>query len=169
MQLTRIIGKIFHLNTDVVRKLEDKDEEYLKNFVDVTEGADGRMIIGVLQALDDARRISQFTFQVTTAIHIITIVSNLYFLFIGGSHFSFLTIFISVGAWIPGEKSELDIVCEKIKSAVLTAGIDAVCDLTKVDVHGKTLEEMEELVDDAIDEMTIMGLIPYFKKYVVGK
>lgn len=72
-------------------------------------------------------------------------------------------------ATIPGEKSELDIVCEKIKSAVLTAGIDAVCDLTKVDVHGKTLEEMEELVDDAIDEMTIMGLIPYFKKYVVGK
>lgn len=37
------MGKIFHLHTDVVRKLEDKDEEYLENFVDVTEGANGRM------------------------------------------------------------------------------------------------------------------------------
>lgn len=100
MQLTRLMGKIFHLHTDVVRKLEDKDEEYLENFVDVTEGANGRMIIGVLQALDDARRISKRTFQVTTVIELITIVANLYFLFIGGSHFSFLTIFISVGAWI---------------------------------------------------------------------
>lgn len=43
MQLTRLMGKIFHLHTDVVRKLEDKDEEYLENFVDVTEGANGRM------------------------------------------------------------------------------------------------------------------------------
>lgn len=63
---------------------------------------------------------------------------------------------------------ELETVCAHIKSAVIKKGSDAISDFLGIPAGGKTKEELEQAVEDAMNEMQTLTLIQHFKKYVVG-
>ena len=63
---------------------------------------------------------------------------------------------------------ELEIVCKRIKTAVITAGDDAISDFLGISAEGKSREELEQAMDAAMSEMSTLTLIQHFKKYVAG-
>ena len=63
---------------------------------------------------------------------------------------------------------ELEIVCKRIKTAVIAAGDDAISDFLGISTEGKLREELEQAVDAAMNEMPTLTLIRHFKKYVAG-
>lgn len=63
---------------------------------------------------------------------------------------------------------ELEIVCKRIKTAVITAGDDVISDFLGISADGKSREELEQAVDVAMNEMSTLTLIQHFKKYAAG-
>lgn len=63
---------------------------------------------------------------------------------------------------------ELEIVCKRIKTAVITAVDDAISDFLGISAKGKSREELEQAMDAAMSEMSTLTLIQHFKKYVAG-
>lgn len=63
---------------------------------------------------------------------------------------------------------ELEAVCERIKSAVIANGDDAISDFLDASAAGRTAKELEQAIDDVMDAMPLLELIRYFKKYVVS-
>lgn len=63
---------------------------------------------------------------------------------------------------------ELEIVCKRIKTAVITAGDDAISDFLGISAEGKSREELEQAMDAAMSEMSTLTLIQHFKKYAAG-
>lgn len=84
----------------MLQVLEKKDGESLKNFMDVTEGADGRMVIGIIQSLDDTKRIQDLTFKITFVVEIATILVNMWGLFTHRSYCGLITFPIALAAFV---------------------------------------------------------------------
>ena len=62
---------------------------------------------------------------------------------------------------------ELDDVCERIKSAVMEKGDDAISDFLGMPVTGKTRKEIEQEIDADMELSSTLTLIREFKKYVL--
>lgn len=84
----------------MLQVLERKDGESLKNFMDVTEGADGRMVVGIIQSLEDTKKIQDLTFRITSVVEIATIVVNIWGLFTHRSYCGLITFPIVLAAWV---------------------------------------------------------------------
>lgn len=63
---------------------------------------------------------------------------------------------------------ELEIACERLKTAVIAAGNDAISDFLGISAEGKSREELEQAMDAAMSEMSTLALIQHFKKYAAG-
>lgn len=61
----------------------------------------------------------------------------------------------------------LDAICEEIKNAILSEGEKAVEDFLDTNVWGKSIDEISEMIDDTMDQMPIIEMTKYFKKYVL--
>lgn len=75
----------------MLRVLEKRDGESLKNFTDVVEGADGKMVVGIIQSLKDTKNIQDLTFKITSLIEIAIIIVNIYGLFTHKPYYGVIT------------------------------------------------------------------------------
>lgn len=79
---------------------EKKDGKPLENSMDVVEGSNGRIIIGILQSMNDVRKIQKLTFRITFTIELATILVNVYGLFAHKPYCGLITLPIVLAAYL---------------------------------------------------------------------